>query len=179
MTIKCLFEAIRRTRELIENCFSSDSLRLQSTAFVRKRILCAMTVLTIILWRIYHSLQLELDDYFDGIGSDLEVSKQAFSKARQKLNPVYVRGFFDMTAEVAAREKSAETYKGMRLIAIDGSDVALENTPELKREFGCSGPKNNSATALISMAYDSLNQVIYDCQIVPRRCMSGALKNLA
>ena len=25
----------------------------------------------------------------------------------------------------------------MRLIAIDGSDIALENTPELKAEFGC------------------------------------------
>ena len=167
MKINCLFSAISKTKELIESCMKSSDLRLTPTSFMRKRILCAMTVLTIVLWRIYHSLQLELDDYFDGLGTGLEVSKQAFSKARQKLNPDYVRGFFDMTAEVAAREKSAETYKGMRLIAIDGSTAALENTPELKREFGCSGPKSNVATALISMAYDSLNQVVYDCQIAP------------
>lgn len=167
MTINCLFSAVSNTRHLIRNCMNGAGLRLTPTAFLRKRILSAMTVLTIILWRIYHSLQLELDDCFDGLGGGLEVSKQAFSKARQKLNPDYVRSFFDMTAEIAALEKSAETFKGMRLIAIDGSDAALENTPELKREFGCSGPKNNAATALISMAYDSLNQVVYDCRIVP------------
>jgi hypothetical protein len=53
----------------------------------------------------------------------------------------------------------------MRLIAIDGSDIALENTPELKEAFGCSGPKNDAATALCSIAYGPLDNVIYDCRI--------------
>jgi hypothetical protein len=53
----------------------------------------------------------------------------------------------------------------MRLIAIDGSDIALENTAELKEAFGCSGPKNDVATALCSIAYGPLDNVIYDCRI--------------
>ena len=53
----------------------------------------------------------------------------------------------------------------MRLIAIDGSDIALENTPELKEAFGCSGPKKEAATALCSIAYGPLDDVIYDCRI--------------
>jgi hypothetical protein len=53
----------------------------------------------------------------------------------------------------------------MRLIAIDGSDVALENTPELKEAFGCSGPNKDAATALVSLAYGPLDHVIYDCRI--------------
>lgn len=55
----------------------------------------------------------------------------------------------------------------MRLIAIDGTDIALENSVELKEVFGCSGSKRNAATALGSMAYGPLDQSIYDCRIVP------------
>ena len=55
----------------------------------------------------------------------------------------------------------------MRLIAIDGTDIALENSAELKRVFGCSGPKRDAATALGSLAYGPLDHAIYDCQIAP------------
>ena len=63
------------------------------------------------------------------------------------------------------RITQCQIYKGMRLIAIDGSDIALENTPELKETYGCSGSKNDAATALCSIAYGPLDQVIYDCRI--------------
>jgi len=55
----------------------------------------------------------------------------------------------------------------MRLIAIDGTDIALENRQELKEAFGCSGPKKNAATALGSLAYGPLGHAVYDCQIAP------------
>jgi hypothetical protein len=97
--------------------------------------------------------------------SSIPVSKQAFSQSRKYLNPEYVREFVGMTSELAAQDNAMPTYNGMRLIAIDGSDVALENTPELKEEFGCSGPKNDAATALCSIAYGPLDHVIYDCRI--------------
>jgi hypothetical protein len=53
----------------------------------------------------------------------------------------------------------------MTLIAIDGSDITLENTAELKEAFGCSGPKKNAATASCSIAFDPFNKGIYDCRI--------------
>ncbi len=55
----------------------------------------------------------------------------------------------------------------MRLIAIDGTDIALENSKELKEVFGCSGPKKAAATALGSLAYGPLDHAVYDCQIAP------------
>ncbi len=55
----------------------------------------------------------------------------------------------------------------MRLIAIDGTDIALENTQELKEAFGCSGSKKDAATALGSLAYGPLDHAVYDCQIAP------------
>jgi hypothetical protein len=148
----------------IEKCLEHDNLRLNEKAFTRKRRLGAKRLLMLILQGIYKALQLTLDDYYERMNEET-ISKQAFSKARQNLNPEYVRRFFDITAEVAAKDDTLDAYIGMRLIAIDGSDIALENSEDLKKRFGCSGPKKNAATALASTAYGPLDHVIYDCRI--------------
>ena len=159
-----LIMAIEETQKRIEECLSSEELRLNETAFTRQRSLGAKRILHMLLHRIYKTLQLHLDNYYEKIG-EAPVSRQALSKARKYLNPEYVRGFADMTAEIAAKDDTMPSYEGMHLIAIDGADVALENTPELKAEFGCSGPKKDAATALCSIAYGPLDHVIYDSRL--------------
>jgi hypothetical protein len=156
--------AIQKSIELIHKSSESALLRLNDRAFTRDRRLGAMRMLDMILRGIYRSLQLCLDSYFDEL-DEAPVTKQAFSKARQHLNPEYVRLFVDETSKIAANDEEKATYKGMPLVAIDGSTLALENTAELKKEFGCSGSKNNAATALCSIAFDPLNHAIYDCRI--------------
>lgn len=157
--------ALVRTQEIFETCLESDLLRMNPQDFTRNSPLSAPIVLQVILHRIYHSLQLTLDSFFSQYDDSVSVTKQAFSAARKKLNPEFVRLFADMTSEIGAMDKSAVSYKGMPLIAIDGSYAALENTPELLEDFGGSGPKKNAATALISIAYAPLNHIIYDCRI--------------
>lgn len=158
--------AFEMTDEKIDNCESSDKLRLKDTAFTRHRKLGAKDILRILLHRMVMSLQLAIDAYCD-FTAQMPVSKQAFSKARANLNPAYVREFADGIAEIHARDADAPTYQGMRLIAIDGTDIALENSEELKESYGCSGSTKNAATALGSMAYGPLDHAIYDCQIAP------------
>ena len=148
----------------LEQCKDKPNLRARAEAFTRERKLGAKRLLELILLRVYRALQLTLDDYYEGLGEPT-ISKQAFSKARRDLNPEFVRSFFDITAETGAEDDTMDTYKGMRLIAIDGSDVALENSKDLKANFGCSGPKKNAATALCSVAYGPLDHVIYDGRI--------------
>lgn len=150
------------SRQLIEICESSADLRLKETAFARKRRLSAKNILRILLRRLAASLQLGIDAYYDFLQEDL-VSKQEFSKARANLNPEYVRKFADGIAEIHGSDASTPPYAGMRLIAIDGTDTALEN----KETFGCSGPKKDCATALGSLAYGPLDYAIYDCQLAP------------
>ena len=143
------------SHNLVETCESSEDLRLKKTAFTRKRKLGAKNILRILLQRLVDSLQLGIDAYYDHLLED-PVSKQAFSKARADLNPEYVRKFADGISEIHAADTSAPTYAGMRLIAIDGTDIALENSPALKEAFGCSGPGKDAATALGSLAYGPL-----------------------
>ncbi len=69
------------------------------------------------------------------------MSKQAFSKARVGLALEFVRKFADGIVSVHARDEDSPSYRGMHLIAIDGTDIALENGQELKEAFGCFGPK--------------------------------------
>jgi hypothetical protein len=146
------------------NCSGSQKLRAKATAFTRRRKLDATRLLQMIIYRVYTSLQLAVDIFYDFINEN-PVSKQAFSKARAGLNPDYVREYFDMSAKEFSTDESLARYRGKLLIAIDGTDISLENSEELKRDFGCSGPSKNAATALASVAYDPLNQVAFDCQI--------------
>ena len=156
----------KMSRHLIETCESSEDLRLKQTAFTRKRRLGAQNLLRILLRRLVDSLRLGIDAYYDFLQED-PVSRQAFSKARANLNPEYVRKFADGIAEIHAQNSDAPTYAGMRLIAIDGTDIALESSPALKGTFGCSGPKKDAAAAFGSPAYGPLDHAIYDCQLAP------------
>ena len=157
---------VELSRELLHTCKNDPELRLKESAFTRERKLGAERMLHMLLHRLAGPLQLELDAYCEYLETE-PVSKQAFSKARANLNPAFVRKFADGIAEVHARDNDAPAWNEMRLIAIDGTDIALENSAELKRVFGCSGPKRDAATALGSLAYGPLDHAIYDCQIAP------------
>ena len=153
------------TRAILGNCLANAKLRLKASAFTRIRKLGAEDLVKIILQKVYTSLQLHLDDIYEDF-EDIPVTKQAFSKARQQLDPEFVRYFADMTGKIAATDVG-ETYRGMEIIGVDGSDIALENTPELKEAFGCSGSKKDAATALCSIAFTPKTHNIYDSQIAP------------
>ena len=152
------------SRELLGACKNDPDLRLKESAFTRERKLGVERMLHMLLHRLAGPLQLELDAYCEYLETE-PVSKQAFSKARANLNPAFIRKFADGIAEIHARDSDMPSWNGMRLIAIDGTDIALENSAELKRVFGCSGPKRDAATALGSLAYGPLDHAIYDCRI--------------
>lgn len=161
-----VIKVLEMTEEKMKNCLGNEKLRLKKSAFTRKIEdgLGAKKLLHLILLRMYRALQLCIDDLYEKL-DEKPITKQAVSKARMNLNPEYVREFFDETAKIAAEDDTLPAYKGMRIIAIDGSTAALENTYDLKENFGCSGSKKDAATALISMAYGPLDNVIYDCRI--------------
>ncbi len=161
-----MMEVAKVSRDLIDHCTTDPDLRLKKAAFTRQRKLGPQRLLLILLHRLPACLQLAIDTYFKFVEED-SVSKQALSKARAGLNPEFVRKFADGIADVYARDTDASSYRGMRLIAIDGTDIALENSQELKEAFGCSGPNKDAATALGSLAYEPLDHAVYDCQIAP------------
>jgi len=57
--------------------------------------------------------------------------------------------------------------KKYRLCAIDGSDLALDNAKELLDHFGGSGRNKDCVSALASLCYDPLNNIILDGGLYP------------
>ena len=139
--------------------------RLKPQYFTRKGKLSFMNLIAFTLNFVKKSLQVELDLFFKLINSDVSITKQAFSQARQKISHEPFKILFEGTAEMAYSSEDMDTFKGMRVSAIDGTSMAVENTSELVEYFGCSGAGETSATARGSALYDVLNEVLLDVQI--------------
>lgn len=123
------------------------------------------------------SLQRELDSFYKEVtGSDFnirEVTKGAFSRARAKLNP---SAFVEMNDNVIGtfyEEAPYLCWHGMRLLACDGTRLALPHHESVVEEFGEHGfgPRADSKRSLAigSFLYDTLNLVTLDAQLAPYR----------
>ena len=161
--------SIEAKRRFIEALKPSNMKEHDGKSFTRKRRLFLSRLLTIVLRCSPSGLQIRLDDYYKEIGYRSEVvTKQSFSKARTKLDPEVVRDAFRLTAQTLCSCEDLELYRGKyRLCAIDGSTVALDNAKELLEHFGGSGSNNDCATALASVCFDPLNNIILDGGLYP------------
>jgi hypothetical protein len=153
--------------EKIKICKESSTLRIkgQKTSFTRDRILTAERIVTMIIEPARQSLRTRLYDFGVKFMDGVYATKQAFSKQRQFVNPEYIREFYDEGVEEMLAVGELTTFKGYHLIGVDGTRIACENTDKLIAEFGCSGPKKDACTALVSSAYDLIERVSLDCQI--------------
>ena len=156
-------------RRFIANLKPSEMKKYNGKCFTRIRSLTLSRVITIILRCSPYSLQIRLDDYYKEIGYVEEtVTKQAFSKARTHLDPDIIKASFMQTAQAMSSCEDLELYRGKyRLCAIDGSDLVLDNDEKLLAHFGGSGSKSDCATALSSLCYDPLNNIILDGGLYP------------
>ncbi|CAI3563419.1 transposase [Clostridium neonatale] len=119
---------------------------------------------------VKRTLQRELDD-FSKISSAPNITKQAFSQARQKVSP---KAFIHMLNQVNKwyyKETPFEKYKEYRLIAIDGTVLEINDTEELRNEFGYIENQNKKvARARASALYDVENDMIICSKLTHYRC---------
>jgi hypothetical protein len=148
----------------------SDELKNQGRMsvknFIRERVLTFPVLVSFLINLAKKSLQVSLNDFCKA--SDLLfVTKQAFSKARKKLSPNVFILLNRKLVEEYYSDNLYSTWKGFRLIAVDGSDIQLPNKENVKMKFGCATNQHGSklAMAKISYAYDVLNHITLDSQI--------------
>jgi len=160
---------IGKKKNFTESANPSDMKNHDGKKFARKRKLTFERLMKLIIRCSPYSLQIRLDDFYKGIGHKEEVvSKQALSKARTNLDPDIIKASFEITANTMSSCEDLELYKEkFRLCAIDGSDLALDNAPELIRHFGGSGSNHDCAMAMASLCYDPLNNIILDGGLYP------------
>jgi hypothetical protein len=136
--------------------------RLSPKYFSRERSIGFQDVIMCMLNNFKKSTQIEVDDYFENVKKrDTSVSKQAFSKARQKVSPRAFTLLNDCLVESIYGEDDYDKFKGYRLFAVDGFYLTLNNTEEMRKSFGFVDNKQAcSALAQASSLYDIENDIV-------------------
>lgn len=126
--------------------------------------------------------QVELDQFFKVLRSKNQavqfITKSAFFQARKyishsalvALNIVLIQNFYQLFNHY-------HTWHGLRLCAIDGSQIRLPDEPDITREFGFHTGQAEQADcpmALVSVFYDVLNGLAIDAGIHPTRASERA-----
>jgi hypothetical protein len=148
------------SKELLEHC------RLSANFFTRNRCLPFVVLVSYIINFIRRSLQFEISASAGFIGLK-DVSKQAFSQARRKLSPmVFVLLNRKLITEFYSNN-TFKTFRGFRLLAVDGSTLRLPKSEELRSEFGVYPKDGDISLIRTSVLYDVLNNLTLHATLTP------------
>lgn len=159
--------------ELIRNKINSEELktigRLKKTSFTRKRKMGFTKLMKYILNKKGLTTSMEINNFYNDINEEENISNQSLLDQRLKLNPEvfitlnkdYLKLFYQ------EHKEEVKLYKGYLLKAIDGSDFEIPNTKKSKKVYGTVGTKvtdkaNTIARATVSTCYDVLNKYIIE-----------------
>lgn len=168
--LKVFADLINDTQKKIHDYAFMCFARRAASHFSREGKIGFVNLFGFMLNFVKKSMQLELDLYMKMVKEQETLSKQAFSQARNKISHEAFKELFKDTAVAGYNVEDMDRIKGLRIFAIDGTSLALENSPELVGHFGCSGRGVTSATARVSTLYDVLNECIIDAEIEKFSC---------
>jgi hypothetical protein len=135
-------------------------------AFTRNRKLDVVTLTTYLINLVKSSTQVSIAEFMDHVKvKSTEISQQAVSKARQKLNWRACQMLADSLTEYIY-SFGYKTWHNYRVLAIDGTKIRLPRNSKLRGFFGTFG-KTTSPTGQGSILYDILNRVIVHGIIEP------------
>jgi Transposase DDE domain len=149
-----------------------DSFRKSNKDFTRNRKLPFEHVVLLIVKLCKKTLSIELEKFFEELGSSHTCSVSAFTQQRIKLkasffywwNRVLWSSYYHYSGS------AIKQWRGLRVIAADGSNVSLVNTPALNGYFGGQRNQNGSfVQAKTFYYYDVLNELVLFPRIVPYR----------
>lgn len=163
-------QAVETSRRLIADEAFKRLHSLTARAFTRVRLLTFGVVVSVILRNGVKSLQNSVSEALGWLGLGT-ASWSAYSQARYKLKHT---AFVELNRQAVVGtlygDGEYRRHWGFRVLAVDGSKVALPDTPGVREDFGAiaySGGKNSEIRgerpwALASVLYDVLNRVALD-----------------
>ena len=165
--IYSLFNFCQTVKNTVQSQEFLEKAKKVETAFTRKRKMPFCDIIYFMVSAAKKSLQHELEIYFENKRSK-SVSRQAFAKARENIKPEVFRNLNDLVVDKFEKEDGAiETYKGYRLLSVDGTIIDLPCNEDLKARFGYSsnGTDKYYCKALGMTAFDLLNKLTIFAEI--------------
>ena len=122
------------------------------------------------IWYLLTTAKRSLTSGLQAFVKELDVSwdsysKQAFSQGRQRIKPEAIKVLMTATQERFYQEADYATWRGMRVLAIDGSKYNLPTSEELRAHYGVQKNSGEQVQALGSCLYDVLNGLVLDAQL--------------
>lgn len=137
--------------------------------FTRRRKLPRESLVASVLARKGRTLAIELREIKREFGMADPISGPGYLKARLKLNPLVLRELARGHAAGVYADGDYRTYKGMVVVAIDGSTANVPTTPETLARWGTSASNGRPQAAMgLSAAFDPLTRQLLDATI--NRC---------
>ena len=115
------------------------------------------------------SLQVGLNAFFETYKKEnIEYTKQAFSKGRQRIKVKAFQELFYAVVEKFYEKADLTGWKGYQLFGIDGTHLNLPCTDELAELYGTQVTRGEpQVQALVSCVYDLMNGIIVDTRFAP------------
>jgi hypothetical protein len=149
-----------------------DVHKIGANSFTRNRKLGFDKIMTMIMKKSSKSLQNSLNDMQLDLGSEYTITNSAYTQARAKLNYTAFEEFAYMARDVFYKDGEYDTFKGFKILAIDGSVTTLPNSDDIKKEFNPMKVKcqikdyeKDVVQARISCLYDVLNNIVIDSSL--------------
>jgi hypothetical protein len=149
-----------------------EKFRVCDKDFTRNRVLTFSIVAMSILRGHKFSLQNALNKVFAALGKlRLTPTNSALCQARQKIDPalfVYLhQATRDDFYKLYGQDGEVLTWRGHRVLAYDGTDLNLPNTPELQKAFSVQRNQHGSecVQALAGVLYDVRNDIALGAQL--------------
>lgn len=165
--IKYGYKGLNKIRNRIRSQELKEKGRKNLKDFTRKRKMDFEKLMHYILNKKGLCTNMEINNFFNKIDEDTDMSAQALLDQRLKLNAEvfvdlnneYLQGFYE-----EYKDTDVKTYKGYILKAINGSDFELPNTNKVKEKYGQVSSKSGETIprSSVSMCYDLLNEYILD-----------------
>ena len=113
-------------------------------------------------------LQKELENFAKRTNKE-QVSRQAFSKARENIKPEAIKDLSERISSGIEKDARLKTYKGYRLLAVDGTILDLPSNEKLMNHFGYSSNSSDKkqVKALGMVVYDVLNDMALCGELYP------------
>jgi hypothetical protein len=132
-----------------------------------------MSVMLVLFQKSAKSLQLVLNELSQRFLFHSTITNSAFSQARMKLkHTAFIELNQQAIVEVRYEDNSYQTWKGYRILAVDGMQVPLPDSESTRKEFGTKRVANQHETtqdeyplAIASVLYDVLNHIGLDAQL--------------
>lgn len=164
-----LFQAaIHATHKLITNDEFIARSRMKKSDFTRNRKLDFSTVVSLIMSIMTKPIHAELCSSFQRLKKGVpQPTQQSFSEARQKIHYEAFQEIFQQGVRMGLSVNDGKTFRGYRLLAMDGSTIPLKKSDELQEYFAQTTPVANAVYGRISCVYDVLNHMILYAQLAP------------